>query len=445
MTGIATRADIARLFGRAAFGATLADLQTWEGRPYVEAVDHLLAVPSLEARPLALDEPNRLLLASPNLAIERGQRWWLERMRTTAYPLEERLTLLWHDHFATSWQGDFPDTAMMMRQNQLLRRYALGSFRTLAEQIILDPAMLYWLDGVQNTAASKNENFAREFFELFTLGVRPQLFTEWDIREATRVFTGWVVDANTGEPRFVAGRHDNGTKVVLGRTITNKGATEYLEVAAAAFAQPLTQRFIAAKLVNAFVSAVDSEDLLLDPPPLVVAVADALGASWDVRAAMRLILLSPEFRTPNLAAGEGVIRSPIELVVHLGKVLGVSLDAAGVVPMLARMSQKPLEPPNVGGWPDGEHWLTTSTVLARYDWGLTAYGLWAAVPAQLRRALPPANDIDGWVALFGLAGINPNTRAAIADYLLKRATAPETERQTGVLVLLASSPDWGVL
>ena len=195
----ASSGDVARLYGRAAFGATAADLDRWTGKLYVDVVDHLLDVPPLGQRP-AVDDALRIALERGDtldggsriiFLIEQGQQWWLERMRTTPYPLEERMTLFWHDHFATGPTDKGTTLGALIAQNQLLRKHALGDFRTLCEEITLDPAMLFWLDGAFNSAIAPNENYAREFFELFTLGTIPQIYTENDIRESAKAYTGW--------------------------------------------------------------------------------------------------------------------------------------------------------------------------------------------------------------------------------------------------------------
>lgn len=438
----ATREDIARLFGRAAFGATEADLATWEGKPYADAVEGLLSGPGLSIRP-TVDEVRRISLTmSGELGL--AQRWWLERMRTTAHPLEERMVLFWHDHFATAFSPMLPKAEELMQQNETLRTHALGNFHTMCEAITLDPAMLHWLDGVDNGVNSRNENYAREFFELFTLGVTPQVYTEQDIREGARVLTGWTVDANR-QARFRPMRHDTETKVVLGRTITDQGDKEYLEVVDVALEQSVAPLFVAYKMVLNFAYEPAALDLISQPDPLVAKVADGLRGTWDIKAAMRTLLLADEFRYPDMAAGRQVVRSPIEIAVHLAKAIGFSLDNQQTLNILGRMAQKPFEPPNVGGWPAGEHWLTTATTLARYDWGVIAHGLWNGQLPQLRQALPAPGDLDAWTRRVGLVKLHPNTQTLINDYLAARQGAPETELQAGVLALLAAGPDWGVI
>ena len=467
---VATRQDVSRLFARAAFGATAQDLDTWTGRPYAEVVDSLLDVPALDGREPTADEAERLYhqnlsetvssfsLGLLTAAVEEAGRWWIERMRTTRYPLEERMTLMWHDHFATAYLSPFPDVAMLMQQNQTLRNRALGNFRTLVEEISVDPAMLYWLNGTENTKGKPNENYARELLELFTLGVVPQVYTEQDIREAARALTGWDVSGfnSSYEPFFSAANHDTGTKTVLGVTFGNLGDQEYKKVVDIALAQDASPKFVAYKLVKNFAYQPATGDLFQDPDPLVDKVAATLRSSnWDLKEAMRTLLMAEEFRFADPSAARQVIRQPIDLVASACKQIGVSAKSANVSTLLRRMGQLPFEPPNVGGWPSSKEWLSPVTTLARYDWGVTVYNLFsssnlfgigtAISPTGLTNPLPASGNMDAWTARFGLAGLSNNTRTLIQDYLASRAGAGEAEKQAGVLILLASSPDWMVM
>lgn len=449
MGEIASRSDVARLFARAAFGATATDLDLWTGQPYGTVVDHLLNIPDPALRPPAPDDAQRLVLQEGGrqtqvplaITIASAQRWWVERMRTTLWPLEERMTLFWHDLFATGPGAPFPDVGLLMLQNQTLRLNALGNFKTMCEQVTLDPAMLYWLNGNESTNRRPNENFAREFFELFTLGTIPQIYTETDIRESARALTGWQVDPNTRAPAFSANRHDAGTKAVLGRTIANAGAQEYLQIVDVALAQAVAPLFIAHKMVTSFAyPPMDTTD------PLVEQVAATLRTTgWNLREAMRTLLSSDTFRDAPSTEGRQIVRQPIDLVASACKAIGVTADAAQVPGLLTRMGQRPFDPPNVGGWPVGKEWLSPVTTLARYDWGVACHAIWNGANPLVRPALPGSGDLAGWTARFGLAELAANTTASIQSYLASRASATEAERQAGVLILLASSPDWMVM
>ena len=446
----ASREDVARLFGRAAFGATAADLDEWTGKPYSELVESLLEQPTgLDS--VQWDDPAREIAAAAGtygdrefgvFQLEQCQNWWLERMRTTRWPLQERMTLLWHDHFATAVSQGFPDVAMVMRQNQTLRAHALGNFADLVAAMTIDPAMLYWLDGALNVLGAPNENFARELFELFTMGTSPQLYAETDIREAARALTGWVVDGFS-QPYFEPARHDAGVKRVLGREIQNLGSGEYLAVRDTALASPAAPRFVAFKMVQKLAYNPGPADRLTNPDPLVSQVGDFLRQSnWDITGALRVLFNSDEFR----GGPQRIIRQPVEQVVHACKVLRVSAGRGPVLQALVNMGQRLFDPPNVGGWPTATEWVSPGTSLARYAFGVDstnemgAAELFGALPAA-----PAAADLGAWAAYLGLAGWHPNTQQTLREFLASRAQADDGERRAGILILALNSPDWVVM
>lgn len=449
-----TRQDVAAILGRVAFGATSADLDLWTGRTQDELADYLLAVPedpaAFGAQP---DEARRIAVTAAahsadeqngRAQLQAAQGWWQERMRTTAWPLLERMTLFWHDHFATGLGQPFPDVAMMLEQNQTLRTHALGNFSELAGAMTIDSAMLLWLDGARSVAGKPNENYAREFFELFTLGVSPQQYSEGDIREAARAFTGWWVDVRAAvfEPR----RHDSGIKTILGKRVPNLGEKEHLAVRDAALDMPVCSRLVAWKLVQKLAYDPGKLDLMADADPLVTRIAATLRRSWDIRAAVDVLLRAPEFRRRP----RQVARQPVDQAVHACKVLGVPADAVQVSQALDGMGQRLFEPPNVGGWPVDEEWLAPGTTLARYRLAtfLEAEARRTAGAADLPvgpRPLPPADDLGAWAARFGLAGFTPNTERTLQGYLSANAKAPEAQRQKSVMTLILSSPDWTVM
>lgn len=443
---LASRQDVSRLFARAAFGATATDLATWTGRPYAEVVDALIAGPSLRTDAAADAERHAHRVTPTQLADAQG--WWLERMRTAQHPLQERMTLLWHDHFATAvtLQGlGVPGLDHVLTQNETIRQHALGDFRSLLAAMNVDPAMLYWLNGYQSVPPKPNENYAREFLELFSLGVRPQVYSEQDIREAARAFTGWNVVNPPGVAAFDANRHDRGRKTVLGSTFADLGQAEHLELVRIVTSQPVASRFIAAKLVGGLAHELPVVDLLREPTPLVARVADVLrSTSWDIAAAVRTILLSDEFRSDQPQHRR--VRQPVELAVHGAKVLGVDAGGAGVLEALGRMGQKPFQPPNVGGWPVGVGWLSPAATIARYDLGLVLARLAQAAPAaQLNGPLPASGDLAGWVTRLGMFGLAAITERTARDYLGSRSGAPEAEKQAGIVAILTTSPEWTVV
>jgi uncharacterized protein (DUF1800 family) len=214
-----------------------------------------------------------------------------------------------------------------------------------------DPAMIVYLDSATNRRGQPNENFARELMELFTLGEGK--YEEQDIKEAARAFTGWSIELETGEFRFRPRQHDEGTKQVLGRTVRTGD-----EVLAVLLAQPVTAEYLAARLWREFVSP--------QPQPEELArVAAAFRASgYDVRAAMRALLLTPAFWAPENRGA--LIKSPADLVVGTMRQLRIEVsDPLPFVFLMRALGQDLLSPPNVKGWPGGEAWINSTTLLAR--------------------------------------------------------------------------------
>jgi uncharacterized protein (DUF1800 family) len=455
-----TRGDVCRLLGRVAFGATAADIDEWTGKPYADLVDRLLLIPTA---PAGADDAGRVFsatsTANPYVYIgglgtdlDGARLWWMERMRTTEFPLLERMTLFWHGHFATAVKPVAPDTGQVVHQVQTLRTHALGNFRTIVELMTVDPAMLHWLNGHGSSVPQPNENYARELFELFTLGKRPQVYTEKDIREAARALTGWLVVGPYGVA-FKPTAHDAGTKRVLGQTIADGGAQEFRRVVEVALAQPVAARFLAYKLVQEFAYAPAGRDQLKRPDPLVKKVADTLTSSgWDVAKAMRTLLLADEFRLGSPLKRQQRVRQPVELVVHATKALNAPADNRNLLEPLSRMGQLVLSPPNVGGWPVGDGWLSPVATLGRYDLALTLRDGFGSItnPGSFLTGLeltdpPTPDDLDGWAKVFGIAGLSAATSAAIKGYLSKRKSDQEEVRRAGVVALILSSPEWVVM
>lgn len=430
-----TAAEVSRVLGRVAFGATPSDLDRWTGKKYTELVDALLTVNPAVPLP---DDAQRLLFATGQNVDEHDARaWWLERMRTTPFPLLERMTLLWHGHFATGIR--YPPTLKhLVVQNQTLRANALGNVRTLVEAMNVDPAMLYWLNGAENSVPKVNENYAREFFELFTLGKRPQVYTETDIRQAAKAFSGWYVDGSDTAV-FAASRHNTKNKKILGRTVGNLGAEEHKELVDIALDQPVSSLFLAYKMVANLAYVPVTNDAL------VKAVATTLRTSgWDITAAVRTLLMHEDFRVPVASQERQLVRTPVECVVHAAKALGVRIADANLVRAIGRMGHELFDPVDVSGFALGRDWVSPVTALARYDAARTVHALAVEAPTTAVDPLPAADDLKGWARRLGLAGFSTNTTNAVGSYLRSAKTASAHDRQAGTLILLLSSPEWVV-
>ena len=289
-------------------------------------------------------------LTANNIETQRLGLWWANRMIASPRPLEEKLTLFWHGHFATG-QNKVRDYRMMLQQNRMLRANASGTLRDLLVGILKDPGMLVYLDNGENVKSHPNENFGRELLELFSMGVGN--YSERDVREAARAFTGWTNDVLTY--KFDTEQHDFGEKTFLGRT----GPLNGEDIIDTILAQPVTGEYVAGKLYRYFVRDEISSDVKAD-------LGRSFRASgYQIKPLMRRMLLAKDFySTPSVATQ---IKSPVHLVVSTYKKMG--LREIPTIPDFGRMTgglgQTLFEPPNVAGWAGGRTWITPATLLQR--------------------------------------------------------------------------------
>jgi uncharacterized protein (DUF1800 family) len=289
-------------------------------------------------------------LRATMLETRRLGYWWANRMLQTAHPLEEKMALLWHGHFATH-ENKVRDYRKMLRQIELFERHATGNLRELTVAVAQDPAMLYFLDAQYNVTGAPNENFAREVMELFTMGVGN--YTEQDVRECARAFTGWYFDDL--DFKVDAAKHDDGPKAFLGRT----GNFDGVEVLGIIFEQPITAEYLAAKIYRFLVR----EEL---SPPLRAKLGAVLrDADYDLKPLLTTIFSSKDFY--SAASYGGHIKGPVEHLVTMVKQLGA--DSIPGVPDFNQatiaMGQHLLNPPSVAGWAGGKSWITPGLLIAR--------------------------------------------------------------------------------
>lgn len=439
-------ADEARLLlNRTGFGATPQEIAQYARYSRAEAVERLLRgahilpqtfgpewideyQPPDALRALSEDERKAAQRAQVERAVElRG--WWLTEMLASSSPLTERMTLFWHNHFVSS-QQKVKSPKLMYQQNLLLRRNALGNFGELLHAVAKDPAMIVYLDSATNRRGQANENFAREVMELFTLGEGN--FTEQDVREAARAFTGWSVEPETGEYRWRPFAHDGEPKTVLGRS-GNFDGDAVLDIL---LAQPATAEFVVAKLWREFIS-----------PRPDAAVVRRVGArfrdsDYDIKVALRELLLSRAFWAGENRAA--LIKSPVDLVIGTLHTLEISIgDPLPFTLALRQVGQDLFAPPNVKGWPGGEAWINSATLLARKQF-LERLLHAETEPADSRGAsMPVALATMTSPARLGTDGRERFVRAAAAVRLDSAAwfgqlqAAPGTNAQR---VLLAGDP-----
>jgi len=375
------------LLVRTGFGATPAEITLLAPLERETAVDRILAGGRTEATlapPAFVDEAFypyhklRALSAEERMAylrrnVEEGlalREWWFREMLATPSPLTERMTLFWHGHFATS-QRKVRSPRLVYRQNALLRRHALGNFGRLLGAVSKDPAMLVYLDNAGSRRQSPNENFAREVMELFTLGEGN--YSEKDVKEAARAFTGWSLDRDTGEFRYRPFFHDGGVKTVLG----HKGRLDGEDVLAVLLERPETAAFITRKLWLEFVSP--------SPDEREVARLAGIfrGAGYEVKPLLRAMLMSEAFWSPGNRGT--LIKSPVELVVGTLHTLAIRpMTLRPAVVASAMLGQNVMSPPNVKGWAGGEAWINSATLLGRKQFlDRLLRGSDATAPAQM--------------------------------------------------------------
>ena len=277
--------------------------------------------------------------------------WWYQVLLITRSPLLERMTLFWHNHFTSSLHKvKWPP--FLYQQNVLLRLQALGSFRTLLHAIAKNPAMLLYLDTQTNHREHPNENFTRELFELFTLGEGH--YTEQDIQQAARAFTGWHLDYHTGAFRVARRRHDDGRKEVFGKS----GYFDGDDIVTLTLEQPQVAHYLVRKLWREFIS---------DEPDS--GEVDRLAGlfrlnNYDMASLLNNLLLTPHFWAPENRGC--LIKSPVELTVGTARLFNLPIEEPWqLVRYGRRLGQDLFDPPNVKGWPGGTRWITTSTLMDR--------------------------------------------------------------------------------
>lgn len=410
------REAAAHLLRRAGFSGTLEEIDRLTVLGREEAVDHLLNYEQVDDS--TMEKGLEKYIQSQNLNLTQFrpiQIWWLYRMIYTKRPLLEKMTLFWHGHFATAIKKvSIPP--LMLQQNQMLRRLALGSFETLVLEVAKDPAMILWLDNNTNIKGAPNENFARELFELFTLGIRDPItgqpaYTEQDIKEAARAFTGWTI--RRGQFYFNASQHDDGEKRVLGRTGNLNGN----DVVAFACAERSTGRFIVKKLWEFFAYPTPE-------PHIIEALADVYFASkYNMKAVMRALFLREEFYSEQARFAN--VKGPVELVVGAMRQLQADYNIRVLPGFLSLMEQDLFNPPDVSGWDGDLKWINTATMLVRYNFAnavVTARGgnTGTFKPESLlagKNLQTPEQLVDYLLHVLGPLKISAQLRQLFIDYL----------------------------
>jgi uncharacterized protein (DUF1800 family) len=404
---------------RGRFGPGQAERLLWRAgfgpRPGQAAA---LARHGLRTAVLSLTRPSNRALVGPAPRTQNGQPiapydvwghdvlWWLDRMVRTRAPLVERMTLIWHDWFATS--NDLVNSQrLMIEQNQTQRSLSLATFPRMLAAMTADPAMLLFLSGAENSKEAPNENYAREMQELFGLGAG-QGYTEQDVREHARALTGWTNrwDAATGQSvdfHFDPDRHDGGVKVIYGR----RGRFGWRDSVALVIAHRDHSRHFVTKLWS-----------YLCPEPLSARdtrAAERLYAStgMQIRPVLEAMLLHP-----LMYAGPRMVKPPIVQIAGMLRGIGRFLDTDDWVWESNLVGQTPFYPPNVGGW-EASRWLNTGTWLARFNLGARMIDDQRAVKPHAvgkKVSVDPRALTDQALAFWGQPTVSSATRHTLMSY-----------------------------
>jgi uncharacterized protein (DUF1800 family) len=362
-------AAIDHLLGRAMFGIDPVSRDTASAMGLPAFVDAMLEFPTTGNSTVETTARSYLVNGTDPVGLEGKfpstadiTDWWLYLMLHSEHPFQERLAMFWHDHFAISSVAlRAEERYLQVDSIELLRRQGIGNFRTLVLSMARDGAMLEWLDGSSSVKAEPNENFAREFFELFTVGA-DRGYTETDIQEAARAFTGYRnrLDTNTNLRvlEFDGSRKDVGTKVLFGDVILpSRGLTadDYDLVVDATFARLDVAAWLAEKLLLEFVTDTPSERLITNLAAMVRA------NDYEMKPILRALFLSEAFHSRR----KELIRMPVDFGIGLVRATGLMVEPDDMRAELLSLAQVPGEPPSVFGWPQGEAWLSAAGMVER--------------------------------------------------------------------------------
>jgi uncharacterized protein (DUF1800 family) len=425
------RSDLAHLFRRAGFGATPRQLDAAVRAGYAATVATMVTPgPGPDRGVAATPAPTFEVTPPPGRGASAAQRrtyqmqvateskqlmlWWLDRMVLAEHPFAEKMTFFWHGHFATALQK-VRSSALMLRQNELFRAQGLGAFDALDLAVAQDPAMMLWLDTNQNVAAHPNENFARENMELFTLGYGR--YTENDVKESARAYTGWRYLRRTDAFTEVGRLHDSGTKTLLGQTGDFDGgdAVRILTHSQA------SKEWIPTRVWSRFARTITID-------PVVPVLTQAYAPALNLKA-----LFTATFTTPAFLQTKGaLVKQPVEYVVGTLRALGLRANSVRYLAVLRALGQLPFDPPNVGGWPADNGWLTTAASYSRLEF---AHAVAKAADLSVIEHTARSGRIDAVAHLLSIDGFGATSRAALG----KVADDPVT-----VVTLALCAPEYVV-
>jgi uncharacterized protein (DUF1800 family) len=407
----------------------------------------------------AADPETRRMLQQQQNQQENAQMadlryWWIRRMALGPRPFQEKMTLFWHGHFATSFEKVRMPYFLWL-QNETLRQNATGDFHQLLVAVAEDPAMLVYLDGAQSHKGKPNENFAREVMELFTLGEGH--YTEQDIQQAAKAYTGWGLSKDRLHYEYHPFNHDSGPKTVFGQTGNFSGE----EVLNLICDQPQCAKFISERIWRFF--AQDQP-----PQPVVDALADKFRAGgMDLKQLMRTIFLSREFYAPDVVRSQ--IKSPVQWLLSCTHQLQAPLPTQPMtLVMLRQLGQELFQPPNVKGWDGGIAWITTNNLLDRYNYAaalvegdrvplpglqgqmrslmnsMAEDGLLQIAPTDVSALFTPADlaapeeFLEALQSRFLNAELKPQRLSALSDFLKSKSPLEESDIRKAIRLIMCT-------
>ena len=403
-----TRALLAHLYRRAGFGATSTELDVAERDGWDATVRRLLnGLHQLDDGPTQVQPPQFLPFAAEggiNAVSQRAAEflaltnWWIDLMITTPTPLREKLVLFLHEQFPTAYSKvNYP--SLLFNQNSIFRSLGHGPFDKLTVALSKDPAMLIWLDTGTDLALHPNENFARELMERFALGIGH--YSETDVKQLARCFTGWAVNYRTGQFVFNTNEHDFGVKSFLGKTgaFTGEQAIEIVTK------DTISAHWIVSRLWSWLSFPVGPNH------PVVAELAPGYAKDLRLSNLLESMITHPQFVSSQ--ATSGLVKQPVEYVIGTLRALRLrtgSFQSGYIMNLLTKLGQQLFNPPTVGGWGFNGFWLSTSSSLTQLDFAQTAVSL-----ADLSRIVDesPRSRADALAQMLGIESWSKGTSTVL--------------------------------
>ncbi len=418
--------DVDHLLRRAGFGGTTAETTALMPLDWPNVVNSVLDTSAAPSPDIGL--PGYSSGSSWQRYIEIVQIW-MDRCRVSPTPIQEKMVLFWHGHLCSSIDK-VSDARLMFDQNQLFRRDGLGGFENLLQQAAVQPAMLLYLDNASNESGDPNENFARELMELFTLGVGH--YSEDDVRESARAWTGHGVDDEESRYEFHSDEHDFGLKTFMGDERDWDGP-QIIDRLLNGSTKMQVARFMSTKVWEFF--AYSNPD-----PSLIEQLATGFaGSDLNMTALLRSVFLHPEFRSQRCR--QGLVRSPIDFIVALMRRTGVDAAIAHPEWNTEPMGQAPFQPPNVAGWKQNEAWISPSNVWGKRSAASTVrWHLLENTDLLDNDEATAAVAVEAAFQLFGIYNPSGASRSNLEHFY---NTEPHSwARRAGLLLLTPLTPDF---